>query len=192
MDAESHDRAVAAVSHLPQFLAVALVNFAARCGGEANQALKLAAGGFRDMTRIASSPYSMWGDIVETNRPFIREALEGFAAALGRLAGRLEPEFLQREFDAAALTRSGIPQDTKGFLRPLSELLVVVEDRPGIIAHIAVPLAEAGINVRDIEVLKVREGEGGTLRLAFDDREISERARLLLASAGFTVRHRRP
>ena len=95
-------------------------------------------------------------------------------------------------FDAAALTRSGIPRDTKGFLRPLAELLVVVEDRPGIIAKVAVPLAEAGVNIRDIEVLKVREGEGGTLRLAFDNREVSEGARQILAAAGFTVRHRQP
>ncbi len=188
MGAEEHDRAVAAVSHLPQFLAVALVNFAARSGGHA---LKLAAGGFRDMTRIAASPFAMWGDIVATNAPLIREALREYAASVASLAERFDPAELQAAFDAAAMTRSGIPQDSKGFLRPLAELLVVVEDRPGIIASIAGPLAELGINIRDIEVLKVREGEGGTLRLAFEDEATSEKARRTLATLGFSVRHRR-
>jgi prephenate dehydrogenase len=189
MDAELHDRAVAAVSHLPQFLAVALVNFAAR---GSDHALKLAAGGFRDMTRIASSPFTMWRDVVETNTPCIRETLRRFAGDLADLADRLEPGHLEAAFTAAAHTRSGIPRDTKGFLRPLAELLVVVEDRPGIIASIAAPLAEHGINIRDIEVLKVREGEGGTLRLAFEDRTVSERARRILTSLGLSVRHRSP
>ena len=192
MDAAVHDRTVAVVSHLPQFLAVALVNFAVRADREGGAALRLAAGGFRDMTRIASSPYSMWGDIVETNAEHIQEALREFAASLDALAGSLEPVGLEKTFDAAALVRSGIPQNTKGFLRPLAELLVVVEDRPGMVAQVAVPLAEAGVNIRDIEVLKVREGEGGTMRLAFDSREISERARQILARAGFSVRHREP
>ena len=142
------------------------------------------------MTRIASSPFSMWKDIIATNKPFLEEGLHEFAAILADLADRLDPETLGAAFESAAMTRSKIPQDTKGFLRPLSELLVVVEDRPGVIARIAVPLADVGINIQDIEVLKVREDEGGTLRLAFKNREISERARQVLASLGFEVRHR--
>ena len=187
MDAAEHDRTVAAVSHLPQLLAVGLVNHAAAAG---NDALRLAAGGFRDMTRIASSPFGVWKDIVATNTPCIRAALEGFARVVADMAAALGSEELADAFARAALARSGIPLDTKGFLRPLAELLVVVEDRPGVILSIAAPLAEAGINIQDIEVLKVREDEGGTLRLAFRNREVSERARALLQARGFDVRHR--
>ncbi len=188
MNPEDHDRTVAAVSHLPQFLAVALVNFAAREGGP--NALKLAAGGFRDMTRIASSPFSVWRDIVATNESAIRDALRRFASEVANLADDWKPERLGEFFDSAALIRSGIPQDSKGFLRPLAELLVVVEDKPGVIAKIATALADRGINIRDIEVLKVREGEGGTLRLAFENEQLSEQARLILTDLGFSVRHR--
>jgi len=190
MEAAVHDRTVAAVSHLPQFVAVALVDFAARRDAAGCHALKLAAGGFRDMTRIASSPFAVWGDIVETNTDSIREALKEFADSLSAIADDLDPARLEKLFERAAVARSGIPRDTKGFLRPLAELLVVVEDRPGIIARIAVPLAEEGINIRDIEVLKVREGEGGTMRLAFESRKVSERAKRILEGRGFSVRHR--
>ncbi|HAK96859.1 MAG TPA: prephenate dehydrogenase/arogenate dehydrogenase family protein [Planctomycetes bacterium] len=188
MDAQVHDRTVAAVSHLPHLLAVALVNFVA--GMDSGHALELAAGGFRDMTRIASSPFGVWKDIIETNLPAIARTLRAFGETLGACADDLEAGALGEAFEHAARTRALIPRDTKGFLRPLAELLVVVEDRPGMIARIARPLADAGINIQDIEVLKVREGEGGTLRLAFKDRAASERARAMLAAEGFDARHR--
>ncbi len=188
MDAEVHDRTVAAVSHLPHILAVALVNFVG--GIDAGRALELAAGGFRDMTRIASSPFGVWKDIIETNLPAIGRTLRAFSEALGACADDLDAGALGEAFEHAARTRALIPRDAKGFLRPLAELLVVVEDRPGIIARIACPLADSGINIQDIEVLKVREGEGGTLRLAFKDRAESERARAILAGEGFDARHR--
>ena len=188
MDAETHDRTVAAVSHLPQLLAVTLVNFVG--GVDSGPALQLAAGGFRDMTRIASSSFGVWKDIVETNLPLIRHTLDAFIEALAVCADQLEAGPLGKAFEHAAHTRGMIPRDTKGFLRPLAELLVVVEDKPGIIARIAAPLAEAGLNIQDIEVLKVREGEGGTLRLAFKDRATSAAARAILQGTGFEVRHR--
>ena len=67
---------------------------------------------------------------------------------------------------------------------------MVVEDRPGVIAGIATPLAAKGINVKDIEVLKVREGEGGSLRLAFASRELAEQAVTELNARGFSARLR--
>ena len=188
MDADTHDRTVAAVSHLPQLLAVTLVNFVG--GMDSGPALELAAGGFRDMTRIASSSFGVWKDIVETNLPRIRHTLEAFIEALAVCGDELEAGPLGEAFEHAARTRGLIPRDTKGFLRPLAELLVVLEDKPGMIARIAAPLAAAGINIQDIEILKVREGEGGTLRLAFKDRATSETARGILQAAGLEVRHR--
>ncbi len=190
MDAQAHDKNVSVISHLPQLLAVSLVCYAASRDEKGANLLQLAAGGFRDMTRIASSPFSMWKDIIESNRRSIRKTVEEYGAYLLDIAGDLEAEALKGLFDRAAFFRSGIPQDTKGFLKPLAELLVVVEDRPGVILAVSRPLADAGINIKDIEVLKVREGEGGTFRLAFEDDETSRKAMAVLRENGFEVRLR--
>ncbi len=190
LDAADHDRTAASVSHVPQLLAVALVNFIDDHPDDRDVALRLAAGGFRDMTRIAASPFTMWRDIYATNSKEVREAVERFCNRLKELAALVGDERLGALFDHAATTRATIPRDSKGFLRPLWEVLVEVEDRPGIISTIASTLADAKINIKDIEVVKVREDEGGTLRLAFSTEEVAREAIELLAGVGFTARLR--
>ena len=190
MDAESHDRIAAAVSHLPQLLAVTLVDMVGGLDSGETPYLRLAAGGFRDMTRIASSPYGMWDDIFRTNGDAVREVIDTFIHRLRDVRDRVGAANLGEVFDAANATRETIPKDTKGFVRHLSEVLVVVEDTPGVIARIAVTLADDGINIKDIEVLKVREGEGGTLRLAFEDEAAAAEAIRLLEAIGFSARKR--
>ncbi len=190
MDPESHDRTAAAVSHLPQLMATALVNEVGRLHESEGLPLKMAAGGFRDMTRIASSPYDMWRDICCTNSGPIREMIDRYIDRLSSLRDKVGDEGLGDDFAFANRIRSGIPKDSKGFLHPLHEVLLVVEDRPGVIADVASTLGEAGINIDDIEVLKVREGEGGTIRMGFDTREIAERAIEILSDSGRQVRMR--
>ena len=81
---ELHDRIAAAVSHVPQLLAIALVNLISK-KGKSPLHLKLAAGGFRDMTRIASSPYEIWEDILETNQGPVIDTLDELIGDLNRL-----------------------------------------------------------------------------------------------------------
>ncbi len=190
MDVDQHDRIAAAVSHLPQMIAVTLVNMVGQLSSGQSPYLQLAAGGFRDMTRIASSPFSMWDDICRTNDDAIREMINMFIEQLEGVRDRVGSTELGHDFEVANVTRATIPKDTKGFVSTLSEVLVVVEDKPGIIAGIATKLADADINIKDIEVLKVREGEGGTIRLAFDREEEANEAVHLLKSAGFSARVR--
>jgi prephenate dehydrogenase len=190
LGAAEHDRVAAAISHLPQVLAVSLVRFLDELGANRADGMRLAAGGFRDMTRIASSPFGVWRDILATNRDVIAETLARFLAHAREVCGTLDAETLEASFERAARTRAEIPRDTKGFLTRLWDVLVVVEDRPGVIAGIAGPLAEKGINIKDIEVLKVREGEGGSLRLAFATQEIARRAVEELNERGFPARLR--
>lgn len=190
MDPNLHDEIAAAVSHLPQLLAVALMNFAGRRNQENPFYLRLAAGGFRDMTRIASSPYEIWSDILKTNSKNIVNAIDGFIETLTNVRELVGADALQAEFELAARNRLSIPKDTRGFLRPHFDISVVVEDKPGVIAAISGDLAAAGINIKDIEVLKVREGEGGTLRLAFETEEDRANALQVLSRAGFEARPR--
>ena len=188
MDASTHDRIAAAVSHLPQMMAVALMGMVGKLSEENPLFLRMAAGGFRDMTRIASSPYEIWKDICRTNAGPITAAIDAYIDGLKALKTRISDEALNEDFRFANVTRGIIPRDSKGFLRPLYDVLVVVEDRPGMIAEISVPLAEAGVNIKDIEVLKVREDEGGTLRLAFGTEQEARRAVEQLEKKGFEAR----
>ncbi len=190
MNADQHDRIAAAVSHLPQMIAITLVNMVGQLSSDQLPYLHLAAGGFKDMTRIASSPFSMWDDICRTNDDAIREMIDVFIRNLEDVRDRVGSAGLGYDFEVANVTRATIPKDTKGFVSTLSEVLVVVEDKPGIIAGIATKLADADINIKDIEVLKVREGEGGTIRLAFDQVEEANEAVSLLKTIGFSARVR--
>ena len=188
LEADHHDRAVAAISHLPQMLATSLVEMVGRLNEERDHYLPLAAGGFRDLTRIASSPFAMWEDIVATNADEIGGMIDRYIAALKDVKACLGEVSIGENFEYANRIRGSIPRDAKGFIHALHEVLVQAEDRPGVIAEIGKALGEAGVNINDIEVMKVREGEGGTLRLGFDSAEGAERAIGILAGVGFTAR----
>jgi len=185
-----HDAVVAAVSHLPQLAAVALVGLAAEVGDDA---LALAAGGFRDMTRIASSPFGMWGDILAANRPAVLGVLDAYAGGLGALRAAVEAGdlgALAGAFERSATTRSAIPSHAKGFLTPLAEVTLWAEDRVGFLAAVTGALADAHLNIKDMELLRVREGEGGAFRLAFADGPTADAAIGVLRDLGLRAERR--
>lgn len=188
-DAERHDRLVATVSHLPQLLAVALVEVAADLGDDA---LALAAGGFRDMTRIASSPFGLWGDIYAANAPAVEAAVEALAATLDGYRDKVaqSPEGLRAAFEGSARHRGVIPADARGFLAPLADVVVWTADRPGALHAITGALADAGVDVKDIELMRVREGDAGTFRIGLADGAAAERAVEALSARGFRARRR--
>lgn len=183
IDAETHDKIMAFISHLPQMIAVSLVNLI----GEKNEKFKfcfeLAAGGFRDLTRIASSSTGIWQDIIDTNKDNIDEALDAFISQM-----RLEKESLgniEDSFNKANDFRHHIPKTNKGFLSPLTKVLVYVDDQKGVIAKISTSLFERNIDIRDIELLKIREQEGGVFMLSFESLEKANEAITILKSIGY-------
>jgi len=190
LDPDRHDRIVAAVSHLPHLLAVALVNAVQEAETAIPGTLALAAGGFRDMTRIAGASYDLWHDILATNKNALLPLIDSMAARLKNMQQRLRSDTLRDLFEQSQNTRSRIPINAKGFIRQLAEVLVVAKDQPGVIARIATALAAENININDIEVLKVREGEGGTIRCAFDSAAVAAKAVVVLQKAGFQARER--
>lgn len=192
IDPDIHDQIAATVSHVPHLLAVALVNTADIMEKKIAGTMELAAGGFRDMTRIASAPYKMWHDIFNTNKQKITEVLDICIDQLQDMKHKLKINALEDPFEKAAQTRSEISRGMgkKGFLSPLSEILVIASDQPGMIAKISNLLAAENINIKDIEVLKVREGEGGTIRLAFESIAISQKAISILNANDFSARER--
>ena len=171
MDAREHDRVAAAISHLPQLIAVSLMDNAARKNERNPAFLQLAAGGFRDMTRIASSPFYVWKDILSNNRDETRRALREFEKLLEQFRKGLYQSSLSdvgKKFLRAKSFRDSIPKNTKGFIHSLHDLFVWVDDKPGTLATMTAALFRSGININDIELLKVREGQGGTFRLSFE------------------------
>ena len=189
LPAELHDQVVAAISHLPQMMATALVEMVGRKNEEQSCFLPLAAGGFRDLTRIASSPYApVWEDICQTNADEIGVMIDEYVTILEDFRSRLGEESLGRDFSFANRIRDSIPRDAKGFIHQLFEILVQAEDKPGILAEIATAMKEEGININDIEIVKVREGEGGTIRLGFDADEAALRALEVLHGLGYQAR----
>ena len=189
MDADRHDTVAATVSHLPQLLAVALVAEAAEAGPDA---LGLAAGGFRDMTRIAGSSFAMWGPILHDNRAAVTDVLDRFADRLGGLRRTVEtdPASLGDLFEAAGRTRAAMPASSKGFLAPLADVVVWAEDRPGFLHALTGTIADAGLNLKDAELLRVRVGEEGTFRFGFETPAEADHAVAALTEAGYRAGRR--
>jgi prephenate dehydrogenase len=191
LDAEEHDSVAAAISHLPQLVAVAMMNIAGRKNARHSATLRLAAGGFRDITRIASSPYEMWQDILGTNAGKISAVLRELERMLKDFRNGLHPAApaprFARQFNAAKEWRDAIPKNSKGFLHPLYEVVVSVDDKPGILARLTTVLYKANINIKDIELLKIRDGKGGTFRISFESQKDADRAAALLKRAAIKV-----
>ncbi|MBU0475250.1 MAG: prephenate dehydrogenase/arogenate dehydrogenase family protein [Bacteroidetes bacterium] len=185
--AQQHDIIAASVSHLPQLVSVALVN-AASLKTDSYNFLDLAAGGFRDMTRIASSDFKIWESIIANNKNHILTALDKFSYDLSLLSKQINNDnykAIEAYFENARIHRDEVPQQTKGFLHPLFDLFVFVTDEPGAISKISTALFNASINIKDMELLKIREGSGGTFRLSFESSEVVEKASIILKNIGF-------
>jgi prephenate dehydrogenase len=190
MNPADHDRAVAAMSHVPHILAVALVNLAHRVEKLRPGTLKLGAGGFRDMTRVASAPFSLWSDILATNKDAIQSVMGDYIALLEEMKPAIGDQSLRNAFEGAARTRSEMPAANKGYTRPQCDIIVLAKDHPGMIAELSSILAAEKINIKDIEVLKVREGDAGSIRIAFESRSIAQLAVSILIDRGFMARER--
>lgn len=191
LSAKDHDTIAATISHLPQLVAVAMMTMVGKKNTKHRGYLQLAAGGFRDITRIASSPYGMWESILATNTDEIRRIVREFAQLLLRFERDLRTPASRRAFERrfvqAKTLRDAIPKNSKGFLHPLFEVSVSVDDHPGVLSRMTTLLFKAGINIKDIELLKIRDGRGGTFRLSFETRRDAEQAQRILRTARFNV-----
>ena len=186
MPPDAHDALVATISHLPYLASLALTHMVAR-----DERLSLlAAGGFRDLTRVASGDPRMSRDMVVENKAALREALSRFRRQLERLEADLDdPEELLLSAQEGKRTRDSLPVVKRSLLPPKHDLVVAMPDQPNQIGAVTQLLGAAGVNIKDIEVLAIRE-EGGALRLGLESAEEVARAAELLRGAGFEVRGR--
>ena len=184
-----HDRLVAAVSHVPYLAAVALTRLVA-LDRDRDLLTLLAAGGFRDLTRVASGSPQMSRDMVVGNSQAVIPVLRSLSGELERLADLIgDPDALLLEAETAKRTRDALPVVRRSLLPARFEVVIAVPDRPGELAKITRSLGEASVNIKDIEVLGIREA-GGAVRLAFDDEEGLRRGTEALRQAGYEARGR--
>jgi prephenate dehydrogenase len=167
MEPERHDRLVAFVSHLPQVASTTLMGTAAdREAGEAD-ALLLAAGGFRDLTRLAASHPSLWSEILVANREEVASAIDLFVQRLESLRDRIaeaDAPGVESTFEAAKQARLGLA--TKPTVRSgVAVWQVEIPDEPGALARITAVLGEGGVNIEDLQIVHSPEGGKGTVHL---------------------------
>jgi prephenate dehydrogenase len=171
LSAPDHDRLVAVVSHVPHLVAATLMNAASAGAEQDGTLLRLAAGGFRDMTRVAAGSPLIWPDICAENAGAIVDALDTFIGDLSSMrdhvAGRDRAALLDT-LESASAARRNLPAR---IARPdhLAELRIPVADEPGVAAELFSLAADAGISVYDFEVAHSAEGPRGVIILVVED-----------------------
>lgn len=167
-----HDLIVSKISHLPHVIATSLVNFLGQ--DDNNSYLPFVGGGFRDTTRIASGNPNMWKEILMANKVEIIGSLISYQKILEKFIGHLQAEEvndIERYLEKAKVIRDNIPYGKPDYIKPLYEIAVSIEDKPGAIAELAMIMRDKNINIKEIEILHSRQNEGGAVRLAFESKE---------------------
>jgi prephenate dehydrogenase len=185
MAPERHDEMVAVVSHVPHLTAASLMGLAADGADEHAALLRLAAGGFRDMTRIASGHPDIWLDICDQNRDAIVVALDRLIDRLGEMreiVGSVDRHGLLERLQRARLARTNLPGR---ITRPetLAEVRIPIPDRPGAAAEIFTLAAREGINIASFEVVHLAESNLG-VAVVLVDADSAETYRTVLAGQG--------
>ena len=170
LDAQRHDRLVAVVSHLPHLTAATLMGLAHVTAEEHVAVLRLAAGGFRDMTRVASGQPQIWIDICRENRDAILDALDGMISGLTemrRIVDTQNDQELLSRLQIARSARANLPGRVHE-LMDVCEVRVPIPDRSGSAAEIFTLAADLGVNIANFEVSHSVEGDRGILVLIID------------------------
>ena len=214
LSCEEHDYATAAISHLPHIVSAALVNLVKESDNEEGLMKTMAAGGFKDITRISSSSPVMWEQICLANPENILSLLDRYIAALQNFRGKLaaakddEPaengdgliidggriqsihknsEALRSYFRSAQEYRDSFSEAASGPIKRTYALHVDIADQPGMIAEVSLILANRRISIRNIGITHNREFQEGVLRVELQNEKEEHSARMLLISRGYTV-----
>jgi prephenate dehydrogenase len=188
-----HDRVTAAISHVPHVVASLLVNLVNKLDGPNGYMKTIAAGGFKDITRIASSSPELWAGICLSNRDIILKTLSAMEGQLSDFCEILKDgnrDELIRFFKTARAFRNSIADMPKSIIERQYDIAVDVEDKPGIIATIATALARKGINIKNIGIVHSRENEEGALEIRFEDEESMRAGMETLSALGYGVKAR--
>jgi prephenate dehydrogenase len=189
IEADTHDRLMASISHLPHVLANVLVTQAAAALSEEAEHLPEVGPSFRDATRVAGANPAIWGDIFAGNREAVAAEIDGVVARLTEAADVLRSG--DRDAVAAWHEQAGRRRreliETEIAGGPLHELRVLVPNRPGIVAEVALELGRAGVNIEDMALYPAADMTSGAISLYIAGDEEAERAEQLVRGLGHDV-----
>lgn len=193
LDYPEHDYATGTISHLPHIIASTLVNFVRDTDTENELMKNLAAGGFKDITRIASSSPTMWQHICLKNKENISHILGEYIHSLEKAKMLIDQEdehALYNMFDSSRNYRNSIPDVSAGPIKKTFAVYCDIIDEAGGIAAIATILASNNLNIKNIGIVNNREFEEGVLRIEFYDEGSSKKAAELLQKFRYIVYER--
>lgn len=193
LDYTTHDHATATISHLPHIVAASLVNLVQQLDDEQETMKTIAAGGFKDITRIASSSAVMWENICLSNRTQILEIMDRFGEQLAVIRSEIansDGGSINGFFQSAKNYRDSITISKSGPLKKVYELYCDLIDEAGGIATIATILASNNLSIKNIGIIHNREFEGGVLHLEMYDGDSLQKAVELLRKYHYTVYER--
>jgi prephenate dehydrogenase len=182
---DNHDYLTGIVSHFPHIIAASIVHQTKRLAEEESLIPRLAAGGFRDITRIASSSPEMWKDILLHNREILIGLLEQWQHEMNWVKDLLYKEdshAILDYFNQAKQFRDGLPSGEKGAIPAFYDLFVDVPDYPGVISEVTGYLANENISITNIRILETREEIYGVLVISFQTENDRKRAEACIRS----------
>lgn len=187
---EQHDYVTAAVSHLPHVIAASLVNLVKDADSKEGIMKMIAAGGFKDITRIASSSPAMWQQICLTNTENISSLLDRYIQDLNAFKKELDEkktDTLYQFFDRARAYRESFINVSSGPIKTEYVLTVDIADKPGSIAAIAALLAEHKVSIKNIGINHNRELAEGALRIEFYEKAAADQAENILEEHAYSI-----
>ncbi len=193
LTSEEHDFITAGVSHLPHIIASALVNLVNMLDNDAEYMKTVAAGGFRDITRIASSSPVMWQQICMENQENISNVLDDYIRMLVQIrcfVDNQDADNLYNFFASSRDYRDSIDATDNGLLRKAFVLYLDIADETGAIATIATLLAVEKISIKNIGIIHNREFEEGALKIEFYEEDALKKAKYLLTKRNYIVYER--
>lgn len=190
IDCEKHDYITAAVSHVPHIIAAALVNLVKDSDGRDGLMKTIAAGGFKDITRISSSSPVMWQSVCLTNTDNILKLLTDYIQSLEEIKDSLI-EKSEKEiydfFDVAKEYRDSFVNGSHGPIKKVHAIFVDIPDVPGSLAKTATILADHNLSIKNIGIMHSREFQEGALRIEFYDEATVADATSVLRDKGYTL-----
>jgi prephenate dehydrogenase len=193
LDHTAHDHATATISHLPHIVASSLVNLVQELDDDRETMKTIAAGGFKDITRIASSSPVMWENICLSNRDQILEIMDTFMEVLSDIRTQIadsQGRSINGFFQSAKDYRDSITIVKSGPQKKVFELYCDLIDEAGGIATIATILASNNLSIKNIGIIHNREYEEGVLHLEMYDGDSLQKAIDLLRKYHYTVYER--
>ena len=193
LDYHEHDKVVAAVSHLPHIVASSLVNLVKDSDNAQGTMKQVAAGGFKDITRIASASPEMWEQICMTNKENLIRVLDCYLEQLTSVKKQLEEadgNGLYRFFETSRNYRNSIPDSSAGPIKKMYAFYCDMVDEAGGVAVLSTILAAGGVRLKNIGIIHNREFEEAVLKVELYDEASYEKAIALLRKYRYTIYER--